>query len=274
MGTSGTNPGNKGNKPLVPSWLMDPVDQVDEPGAENTPQSDNPQFDASRYTAARTNFTNFVKSGGKNKRALRKSVSSYVRRSSGGAKNATAKMSPSRKTATKLLGFLQEASNQGLNATLKLINLENLVGRPIDEIFIGILDLFCPEGGQTDAGLARDSLIKTLYKIEDEYDASDLDNLNVDQIQTILEIYIAHSIEDKLINEIGINSIFQTQTTDDVDLIQEQLNDFIRNSVKDALGNSQTDITKIEANKIGKFVDDIYEQTFTLLSSLYEESSE
>lgn len=282
MGTSSSNPGTKGSTPLVPTWLADPIqeppssdvtqrtedeDQIQSPNEEDQPQ---PTPIPQKYTAARGNFTRFVKSSGRDTDSLRRAVSSYVRKSSGGVKNATTKMGSSRKTASQLLGFLNEASSQNIDSALKSLNLNNLAGKPLDEIFLGLSDLICPEGGSVDAGIARDAFIKTIADVV-ENDIADIDNLNTEQVQTIFEIYITHTIEDKLLNEIGLNIYFQTQTLEDSELIQDQLNDFIKNSVSDALASSQDKIESISQDEVGKFVDKIYEQTFTILSALYED---
>ena len=197
-------------------------------------------------------------------------MSSYVRRSSGGAKNATTKMGSSRKTASKLLGFLQEASNNGIESALKSLNLESLSGNSMNELFIELTDFLCSEAGTVDAGIARDAFIKTIADVNEEQVIDD-GTLSYEQVQTIFELYITHTIEDMILNEIGTNIIFQTQTLDDADLVQAQLHDFIRNGVSDALSNSGNKINQLNQNEIGSFVDNIYESTFNLLSALYEE---
>jgi hypothetical protein len=286
MGTSNPNGGSSGSNPLIPSWLADPAETdkensntadesvVDSNGDSKSDNKDQGVpatiVDPQRYSPARSNFTRFTKSGGRDTDSLRRAVSSYVRRSSGGAKNATTKMGSSRKTASKLLGFLQEASNNGIESALKSLNLEKLSGKSISELFIELTDFLCPEAGSVDAGIARDAFVKTIAEINEDQ-VIDGGNLSYELVQTIFEIYITHTIEDKLLNEIGTNTVFQTQTLEDSDLVQAQLHDFIRNGVSDALANSSNKINQLTQNEIGSFVDSIYESTFNLLSALYEE---
>lgn len=285
MGTSNPNGGSSGSNPLIPSWLADPVENGT--GNSDTPENgidsnensesdseeqtgDTVVVDPQRYSSARSNFTRFTKSGGNDTSSLRRAVSSYVRRSSGGAKNAATKMGSSRKTASKLLGFLQEASNNGIESALKSLNLESLSGKSINEVFIELTDFLCSEASTVDAGIARDAFVKTIADINGEQIIDD-GSLSYEQVQTIFELYITHTIEDKLLNEIGTNAIFQAQTLDDADLVQSQLHDFIRNGVSDAVANSSNKIDQLTSNEIGVFVDRIYESTFDLLSSLYQE---
>jgi len=285
MGTSNPNGGSSGSNPLIPSWLVDPAgtstensdtaETVDNPNEDSQTGSEEQSIptvvvDHQRYSPARSNFTRFTKSGGRDTNSLRRAVSSYVRRSSGGAKNATTKMGSSRKTASKLLGFLQEASNNGIESALKSLNLESLSGNSMNELFIELTDFLCSEAGTVDAGIARDAFIKTISDVNEEQVIDD-GTLSYEQVQTIFELYITHTIEDMILNEIGTNIIFQTQTLDDADLVQAQLHDFIRNGVSDALSNSGNKINQLNQNEIGSFVDNIYESTFNLLSALYEE---
>jgi len=280
MGTSNPNGGSSGSNPLIPSWLVDPAgtstensdtaETVDNPNEDSQTGSEEQSIptvvvDHQRYSPAR-----FTKSGGRDTNSLRRAVSSYVRRSSGGAKNATTKMGSSRKTASKLLGFLQEASNNGIESALKSLNLESLSGNSMNELFIELTDFLCSEAGTVDAGIARDAFIKTIADVNEEQVIDD-GTLSYEQVQTIFELYITHTIEDMILNEIGTNIIFQTQTLDDADLVQAQLHDFIRNGVSDALSNSGNKINQLNQNEIGSFVDNIYESTFNLLSALYEE---
>ena len=107
MGTSNPNGGSSGSNPLIPSWLVDPAgtstensdtaETVDNPNEDSQTGSEEQSIptvvvDHQRYSPARSNFTRFTKSGGRDTNSLRRAVSSYVRRSSGGAKNATTKM--------------------------------------------------------------------------------------------------------------------------------------------------------------------------------------
>src|SRR3546814_6596134 len=59
--------------------------------------------------------------------SLRRAVSGYVRRSSGGARNATTKMGSSRKTASKLLNFLQERSEEHTSELQSLMRISYAV---------------------------------------------------------------------------------------------------------------------------------------------------
>jgi hypothetical protein len=117
MGTSKSFGGAKGATPLIPSWLpsdevnpflpdMNPIPPKDDTGdmpKENptvTPPLAIPENNF-RFKQARSNFTRYASSGGKNTAALKKGISSYIEKSYGGAKQVSKRMSVSKNTARK-----------------------------------------------------------------------------------------------------------------------------------------------------------------------------
>ena len=138
MGTSNAYGGPNGGTPLVPSWLepdSSPADGNNQPGSPTAPPLNPPERppippagDPERFRTARTNFTRFAGSGGRDRASLGRAVSSYISRSSGGASRAAQRMGSSRTAGAKLTGFLYTATIQGVREALKALNLEGLVG--------------------------------------------------------------------------------------------------------------------------------------------------
>jgi len=283
MGTTKSNEGTKGaGTPYIPSWLDLEIDNVPLDSSQHSEDViEKPQdkvkpipkpADPQRYINARTNFTKFVKSGGINHKALQKALSSYVSKTSGGAKQATRRMGSSRKVAAHLFSFLTESLSKGVNNVLRSINLENLQGQPIQEILLGIFDIISPQGGTIDEGIARSALSQTIIDLSEF--KIDIQKLNIDGIKIVIELYITNAICEKLYNEIGTGTIAQAKNLSEIDKIEEQIKDFIGSSVADATNKTLNEIEKVDQNKIVEIIDSIYTQTFELLSELSKEDPE
>src|SRR5262249_32684301 len=115
-----------------------------------------------RFTGARTSLSRFASSGGSHRRSLGRAVSRYVSTSTGGSRPAAQRMGSSRGVAAGLIRFLNDASVNSVGEALRALNLESLAGRPIEEVFAGLADYICPEGGSIDEGIARDAFIETI----------------------------------------------------------------------------------------------------------------
>ena len=282
MGTSSAYGGPGGGTPLVPSWLGDDgggtpaapaVPGTNEPPPVPSPPPARPAIpaptDPARFTSARSNFTRFAHSGGSDRASLGRAVSGYVSKSSGGAHQAAQRMGSSRVAGARLLGFLADAQARGPREALRALNLEMLAGRPIDEVFIGLADYVCPNGGTVDEGIAREAFIETIIELT-ENGVADLDALLPDQMQTVFEIYATHAIEARLCNDIGTKLIMAPANAQTALSVQEQLRDFIRNSVSDALTAAHEEAPILTQDKVQAFVDSVYERAFSVLQALGE----
>lgn len=300
MGTSNSYGGPGGGTPLVPSWLSGgdggapapqpdgntPIDGNGDDGNNNTNPNNNgipPPAPANRpavqpgasgrFTNARTNFTQFVKSGGKDRSKLGKSISSYVSKSNGGARNASRRMGSSRRATTNLLNFFSAVQNQGSTAALQSLNLAGLAGKSVEEVFLGLADYVCPDGGNVDEGIARSAFIETIAELA-ESGITDIDALTPDQMQTVLEIYATHAIEERLCNDIGTKICIASENIQTFEKVQAQLHDFIKRSVSDAFTKSNINIKSMTPDKSQSLVDSIYESAFGILQSLADEEAE
>lgn len=275
MGTSTPNGGTSGSgTPLVPSWLDPNSIDISGTGADYaSPQPDKLPIpepaDSNRYQAPRTAFSKFARSGGSDRKSMGRSVAGYISRSSGGSKGAVQKMGSSRVTAARLLNFLNDVAAKGFEDTLRSLNLEDLAGRPIDEVFIGIADYILPEGGSTDTGIAREAFFQTIAQLAED-DSVDLDNLNSDQVQAVIEAYATNSIEFRIYNEIGTKVVSMPKDIAAATNIQDQLHDFIGNGVTEAFSNIEQRPLPLKPDETLAYVDKVYEQAFDLLIALGE----
>ena len=293
MGTSNANGGQGGDRPLIPSWL--PSDgsppPAPQPPAAAPPPTDPlrrrrhrcprplsfPQYlrrrQADRFTAARGNFSRFAGSGGSDRASLGRALSSYVSSASGGSRTAAQRMARSPASGVPLLSFLSGAVANGPREALRALNLERLAGRPIEEVFLGLMEYVCPEGGTVDEGIARDAFIETIADLA-ENGISDFDSLTADQMQTIFELYATHAIETRLCNDIGMKSITLPADAAHAASLQRQLLDFVRRSVSDALTQARAAMQALTPERVFGFVTRVYEQAYAIMQTMAEAEAE
>lgn len=301
MGTSSAFGGQGGGTPLVPSWLGDdgappaapdgappdgtppggpppdaPADGTNPPAAPPAPPARPPippVADPTRFSAARNNFSRFAGSGGDDRRSLGRAVSHYVGSSSGGARTAAARMGSARGAGGRLLGFLSDAVTRGATEALRALNLGALAGRPIEEIFLGLTDYVCPDGGSIDEGIAREAFIETITDLAGA-GITDLDGLTADQMQTVFELYATNAIEARLCNDIGAKTVTLPSDSRAAARVQAQLNDFIRRGVADALTSARGAAAALTPDRVLGFVGRIYEQAFGILQIMGDAEAE
>ena len=288
MGTSSAFGGQGGGTPLVPSWLGDggvpaapppvgPAPTGVPPAAAATPaalpQDPIPAPAApGRFSAARTNFSRFASSGG-DRRSLGRAISHYVRSAAGGAKTAASRMGASRGAGSRLIGFLTDAASRGVTEALKALNLGALAGRPIDEIFVGLVDYVCPDGGSIDEGISRQAFIETITQLA-EAGVTDFNGLTAEQMQMVFELFATNAIEARICNDIGTKVIVLPTDPETAASVQHQLHDFIQRAVSDALTSASTAMTALTPDRVLEFVDGVYEQAYSILLSMGEAAAE
>ena len=289
MGTSGIYGGPGSGTPLVPSWLEpDDVPRSSRPdevvpgeespnGVESTPalvsRPPEPPAVPTRFAAARSNFSRFAGSGGRDRASLGRAVAGYVSTSSGGARTAAHRMGSSRVAAGRLLGFLADARARGAEEALRTLNLDALAGRPIEDVFLGLADYVCRDGGTVDEGIARDAFVETIADLASA-GITDLNALTVDQMQTVLELYATHAIETRLCNDIGMKVVTVPTDLRDAARVQAQLRDFIRRGVGDALTAARGALQSLTPDRVLGFVTGVYEAAFAILQVLGEQAAQ
>lgn len=286
MGTSSAFGGAGGGTPLVPSWVDDggtaPPAHTPAPGAPTAPSPGTAPAapparvapvvapgGARRFSDARRNFSSFTSSGGSDRRSLGRAVSGYVSRSSGGAATAARRMGSSRASAGRLAGFFSDVQRNGLVETLRSLDLGGLAGQPIERVFAGLADYICPEGGSIDEGIAREAFIETVADLA-EAGIHDVDMLTTEQMQTVFELYAAHTIEARICNDIGTRLVTLPDDATAAGRVQAQLHDFILRGVSDALSAVGTAIGTLTADRVAGFVGDVYQAAFEILEALGE----
>lgn len=291
MGTSNSYGGPGGNTPLIPSWLegddisdsssqdedsTNDDNQQDSNEQDHNDNTENPKVDPdnsnSRFQTARGNFTRFVRSGGSDRKALGRAVSGYVSSSMSGSKNASKKMGSSRHVAGGLINFLSSTRSAGVETALAERNLGHLIGKSAEEIFLGLADIICPQGGSVDEGIARNAFMETIVELAGA-SIDDLSQLTEEQVFTVIQLFATNSIEARLCNDIGIKICIAAENIPQVENVQAQLHDFISGAVSDALVKYATNINELSSDQTSKIVDDVYTEAFSILETLGDAES-
>ncbi len=287
MGTSGSSRGPGSNTPLVPSWLDEPAlvgplpgnpdgatpadadrpDDGDRTDAQGNPQPapaiQSPPIPA-RFQSARRNFSAFAGSGGADRGALRRAVRDYVRSGTGSAGNASRRMGASRAAASSVLGVFRGFEQDGVDTTLRRLNLANLIGRPPEDVFVGLTEAICQDGGSIDEGIARDAWLETVAEL-DSFGIEDIRALTPEQMQEVFLAFIAHAIETRLFQDIGTNGLHIAADLDAIEAFEVQLRSYIRRSVRDSFTADLKRLGTLSDQQIRTIVDQTYREAWDLL---------
>ncbi|WP_336717996.1 Qat anti-phage system associated protein QatB [Asaia bogorensis] len=284
MGTSSTFDGPNNDRPLVPSFVddSDRDDGAGDDAGEGQDGADSDSGDgghalaapplpppgpAGRFTAPRANFTTFARSGGTDRRSLGRAVSGYVRSSMGSPRSAAQRMGPARASGGNVVRMLQSVQANGIAETLRELNLTALAGRPIEEVFAGLADYVCPEDGSIDQGIARNAFIETIADLA-EAGITDIDGLTSEQMTTVFELYVAHTIEARICNDIGTKAVALPANPAAAQKVEDMLHDFILRGVTDAVVRSGSNIQTLSPDQINGFVTSVYEDAFQILQAM------
>jgi len=169
--------------------------------------------------------------------------------------------------AAGLVRFLNDASTNGVREALRTLNLESLAGRPIEEVFAGLADYICPEGGSIDEGIARDAFVETIADLAGA-GITDIDALTPGQIQTVFELYATHAIEARICNDIGTKVVTLPANSRAAERVQAQLRDFIQRGVSDAINSAGVNIQSLTPDAVMGFVTDVYQSAFDVLQTM------
>lgn len=297
MGTSNSYSGPGSVTPLVPTWLEPAEPQTDDSEKSNAPSQDldtdsdenentssetkndddlpiiQPEaalnIPPDRFRAARSNFTTYAKSGGDSQKGLRRAVGHYISKGTGGTKNAAKRLGAARTTTAQLANFLSIASTQGSKQALRAFNLQRLVGQSLADIFTGLMEVICPQGGPIDEGIARDAFVEMIAE-QTEAGITDFDQLIPQQLQTILESYATHAIVDRIYNDIANKAIILPQHLDELFNIDDQLNDFVRGGVDEAFSGLLEQVSAMSERQLNEQITQVYEQAFRWMQLLAE----
>ena len=289
MGTSGSSGGPAATTPLVPTWLDEPTPTGPLPGGDSAAPADGDQVDdgtgkdnratppaaltivpppmPARFQSARRNFSVFARSGGNDRGALRRAVQDYVRSGTRGGGNATRRMGASRAAAGGVLSVFRGFQRDGVDATLRRLNLAAVIGRPTSEVFVALTDVICPDGGSIDEGIARDAWVETVAEL-DVLGLEDIAALTPAQMQEVFLSFVAHAIETRLFQDIGANGLQLAADPDAIESFEGQLRSYIRRAVRDSFSGDVDKLSTLSDQQIRTVVDQTYREAWDLLDTL------
>lgn len=282
MGTSGPTRGSGSQSSLIPTWLNEPPSGPlpgSDPAAPPANAPDNAHEPATsapgiipaivappvpaRFSGARANFTSFARSGGSDRPALRRAVRDYVRSGMRGSGNAVTRMGPSRETGSRALGVFRAFERDGVESTLRRLNLETLVGGSTRDIFVGLTDVICRDGGSIDEAIARDAWLETVTEL-DRLAIGDLNALTADQVKEIFLTFITHAVETRLLQEIGVNG-FKVASLDAIESFEAQFHSYIERGIRDSFASNFDQLASLSDAQIRSIVDRTYRDAWDLL---------
>ncbi len=283
MGTSKSYGGPPNG--LLPDWIdqvapgaaapsaQDPAPVPDAPPGDLPPAAPPPGASAGPLTGAspagglgtaRGNFTRFA--GSRERDSLRRAVSQYVRQGTGGAAGAARRMGASRVTGAQLLGLIGDVQRNGPAAALQRLNLGGLAGRPAVEVFLALTEVMCPPGGRVDEAIARQAMLDTICDMADQ-GVGDFGSLTADQLTEFFLGYVIHTIEGRVMADLGHRAIEKPVSAEEAKLVQEDLHQFVDGHVRGHLGALLDRVHDLPESEISGLVDRIYRASFELVSA-------
>lgn len=195
MGTSGSSRGPRSGAPLVPPGTPPPPDQP------NQPPIPIPVAPPRRFQATRTHLGKFAESGSVND--LRRGLGHYAQTGLSGSSAATARMARTATTAGQLYGVLSALSEGAAIPPDVALNTAQFAGKSQSEIADQIADALRPVDGTQDTDAARDSVARALSELLQETPNADLTDLATEQINHVVESYIAHDLAHRIELDVG-----------------------------------------------------------------------
>lgn len=230
MGTQKSSEGPGSGVSLIPPWVepveVPPDEVAPEPASDETEQEGEPPSEEGnedsgtdgaetssappaapalsqrgRFLGARRSLGKFATSGARSD--LESGLGHYVRSGLGGSVQGARRMGGTARAAGKLVGGLQGfAAGEARPPELGL-DRAALSGKPAREVGDRIIDAVCPVDGSQDAEARRDSLSRSISELAEQFPALDLTALTPEQIDLLLERFIAYELCHRIELDVG-----------------------------------------------------------------------
>jgi len=174
-------------------------------------------------------------------------------------------MGTSRAVGSQLLGAIRDFQRDGIPATLARFNLAGLAGKPATDVFLALTEVMCPPGGRVDEAIARQAMLETIADLADQ-GVGEFGDLTPEQMREFFLGFVVHTIEGRVMADLGHRAIELPDSVAEVEAIQEQLHDFVDGSVRAHVGEMLNELPETDA-AIGELVDRIYEASFDLVAA-------
>lgn len=181
MGTSQSSVGPNGRSPLLPAWVDN---------NQATPQTLDPQ----RLKGLRQAIGRAVRGGGRED--VRKALSHYARKGSGGKLTAVQKLGKITQAGSGLFGIFSDSLQQQYS-----VNLHSLNGQPCDEVISQITELLICHHGDSDK--IRSAMNVALSEALEGMTTFDENRISVEVIAKMMICYLTESIFLQIAHDAG-----------------------------------------------------------------------
>lgn len=180
-------------------------------------------------------------------------------------------MGASRAAGSRLLSVVRDVQRFGAAEALRRhFNLHGLAGRPAIDVFVEILDFVCPPGGAVDEAIARQAILDTIAE-HAEAGLGNFDAMTPAQLREFFLDFVAHSIEGRVLADIGSRGITLPDSILAVERAQQQLHDFVVGCTRSELPKHLDGLNRASDVEVERIVNRIYEAAFELIAVAAEE---
>ena len=152
-----------------------------------------------------------------------------------------------------------------------LSDLEALAGQPAEAVFLALVDVLAPVGATIDQALARLAMLDAVTDLA-EVGLLSFDSLSADQLRDFFIAYVAHSIERRIMVDIGRNGAHRPASAATAVAAQQQMREHITGCVrltnaKNSIGGARQAIASLRST-----MNTIYESAYQVLLAGLEEA--
>ena len=273
MGTSNPFKGGRNGDPLMPSWLdgagdgkpVDPDAPASEPAQGEPSEPDGPPA-GTVLKPGRTLLNKHVRSGGGNdgRERVRRAIGSWVRKGTGGAASGSRRMKAGSAGSVARLGqLLFDASREGIRETLRRLDLGALADRSLREIYASLVDVVCGDGGDLEDSMNRDAYANAVEELM-AVEGIDLEKPTPDTINLLVELFIAGTIENRIVNAIFNKLVLLPANAAEALALQKEVGAFVLGAVRSAVAAAGR---LLDRAGVRAAVDRIYDSAMAILDA-------
>ncbi|GKW16699.1 MULTISPECIES: Qat anti-phage system associated protein QatB [Pectobacterium] len=278
MGTSTSSTGSGPNVPFIPPWEnklqalplgsgeveLVPTEENNEETndtEDNTDTENNSELSPPRrYANARRELRNYALSSDKS--YFNRAVGNYSKFGSGGAKKASRKMKTSTKAAANLLSLLmslRDGNNNLINSWAeKLLNKKPSAQEIIDAIIFETTT----SGGTVDEESIKNSMSFAMSELINRDKDIDLFKMSDNNIWSMVELFLANEVKNKLIHEIG--QLFEGSKNIPSNSIKNinMMKKYLQSEISEQLSELRKDIKNPSVKQFQSIMNKALENTF------------
>ena len=181
-------------------------------------------------------------------------------------------MSSSQAAARELGGVVGDFAARGVEPTLRGLGLGDLVGRPLAEVLVTVLERVCPPGATVDEAIAREAYLQAVIECTPA-DGAD-PQFSEELALQILESFATNSICLRVINDIGTKGLDVSPSVVTALNVEDQLREFVQGAVHDAIAQVRGDGGSLDRVEASRIADELYPVAWEVLLALAKKGGE